>query len=511
MTRGVRALALLLVAGCAGGGGGEGAKPASWTPSFMAPKGSNATLLSGVKAGPYVPSSLAVGEEKDLAQHRSDALGYVRSAALEQYLNEARQRLVTISGKTGVPGRVIVLANGGFEAFSTPDGNVYLAMGLLESLESADEVSAILAHEMSHVLLAHHTSDVLGEVQRKGQALYELGVGAKTALAGQKTISKSDSRSMANVQLATDATDKLVLPAWTRGQEREADLLGVDLLVESHVAGPAMISMLEKLQAWEQANKETEDAFSERLNQASQRNINEAVSLVYQKLIDNVSTNHPKTSERIEETAQYFERFYGSRPPVEPQTAAWKAVRARPEVAQVFANYKRAFQARRLLDQGKSQEAYPAARASATGRTATDAYPNWVLAHAAAMLGRQTEAIDALRRAVASSEPVPLVYEDLIFAYERGGNIPVALEWTDRATTTFGGAPRFKPHKIRLLRKAGRTVEAQALAVDCALNGSTELKRACQAANQTPAGGQAPAVSPVPAPTPRAPAPRPSR
>jgi len=480
------ALALLLVAGCASGG--DGAKPASWTPSFLAPKGTNATLLSGVKAGAYQPSSLAVGEEKDLAQHRGDALGFVRSAALEQYLNDTRARLLTVSGKTGVPGRVIILANGGFEAFSSPDGNVYVAMGLLESLESTDEVAAILAHELSHVLLAHHTSDLLGDAQRKGQALYELGVGAKTALAGQRTISKSDSRSMANVQLATDATDKLVLPAWSRGQEREADLLGVDLLVESHSAGPAMISMLEKLQAWEKANKESEDAFSERLNQASQRNVNEAMGLVYQRLIDNVSTNHPKTSERIEDTAQYFERHYGSRAPVEPQTASWKAVRARPEVAQVLANYKRAFQARRLLDEGKNQEAYTAARAAASGRTATGAYPNWVLAHAAAMLGRQSEAIEALRRAVASSEPVPLVYEDLIFAYERAGNIPLAIEWTDRATTTFGGAARFKPYKIRLLRKAGRTAEAQTLALDCALNGTTELKRACQAANQTPAG-----------------------
>jgi predicted Zn-dependent protease len=478
-------LALLLVAGCAGEGG---VKPPAWTASLLGNKGANATVLSGLKPGAYEPSSLAVGEDKDLAQHRGDALGFVRSAALEQYLNETRRTLLTVSGKTGVPGRVVVLANPGFEAFSSPDGNVYVAMGLLESLESADEVSAILAHELAHVLLTHHSSDLLGDVQRKGQALYELGVGAKTALAGQRTVSKGDSRNLTNVQLATDATDKLVLPAWSRGQEREADLLGVDLLVEAHVAGPAMVTMLEKLQAWEQANKESEDAFSERLKQASQRNVNEAVGVVYQRLVDTVSVNHPKTSERIEDTAQYFEKHYGGRPSLEPQVGPWKAVRSRPEVAQVFANYKRAFSARRLLEEGKTQEAYVAARGAVAGRTATDAYPNWVLAHSAAALGRHGEAIEALRRAIASSEPVPLVYEDLIFAYERAGNIPVALSWTDHATKVFAGAPRFKPHKIRLLRKAGRVPEAQTLTVDCALNGTTDLKRACQEANQTPAG-----------------------
>jgi predicted Zn-dependent protease len=359
-------------------------------------------------------------------------------------------------------------------------------MGLLESLESADEVAAILAHELSHVLLAHHSSDLLGDVQRKGQALYEMGIGAKTALAGQRTASKSDTRNMTNVQLATDATDKLVLPAWSRGQEREADLLGMDLLVESHVAGTAMVSMLEKLQAWEQANKASDDAFSARLQQASQHNVNEAVGVVYQRLLDTVSVNHPKTSERIEDAAQYFERFYGTRPPVEPQGGPWKAVRARPEVAQVLANYKRAFHARSLLDQGKPQEAYTTVRVAAVGRT--DAYPNWVLAHSAAAIGRQAEAIEALRRAVGSPEPVPLVYEDLIFAYERTGNLAVALQWTDQASKVFAGAARFKPHKIRLLRKAGRVAEAQTLTLDCALNGTTELKRSCQEANQTPAG-----------------------
>jgi hypothetical protein len=185
---------------------------------------------------------------------------------------------------------------------------------------------------------------------------------------------------------------------------------------------------------------------------------------VYKRLVDTVSVNHPKTSERLEATAQYFERHYGSRPPGEPQAGPWKAVRGRPEVAQVFANYKRAFAARRLFEQGKPQEAYTAAKAAATGRTATDAYPNWVLAHSAAALGRQSEAI------------------------ERGGNIPVALQWTDRASSTFGGAGRFKPHKIRLLRKAGRVGEAQALTVGCALNETSDVKRACQEANQTPAG-----------------------
>src|SRR6185436_16688086 len=129
------ALALLVLAGCARtGGGGGGGETRGGAPAWLGGKPANVTVFSTVRPGPYEPSTLAIGEAKDIAQHRGDGLGFVRSAVLEQYLNETRARLVAAVGKTGVPGKVMILANSGFVAFSTPDGNVYLAMGLIEAL-----------------------------------------------------------------------------------------------------------------------------------------------------------------------------------------------------------------------------------------------------------------------------------------------------------------------------------------------------------------------------------------
>jgi Zn-dependent protease with chaperone function len=481
------ALMLLAMAGCASTAG-EGGK-VSWVPKVpgLSGKSGEATMLSRIKPDSYEPSNLAMGEEKDLARHRGDGLGFVRSAALEQYLNELRDLLILASGKTGVPGRVVTLADPSFAAFSTPDGNVYVSMGALETIESADEVAALLAHELSHVLLKHHTSDLIGDAQKKGLALYEIATAAKTQVEGSRAKGKDDRRNLLYAQVATYGTDKLVLPAWSRGQEREADFLGLDLLVESKHSPPAMISMLEKLQAWEKANAESEESFQERMQQASQRDAKEALGLAYQNLVSGVSANHPKTAERIDTTAQYLDRHYGNRELPDPKTGPWKALMDRPDVAQVMRNYKQTFSAKRLLDQGKAQEAYAAARTAATGRTATDAYPNWILARSAAALGRQTEAVNALHRAVSSTEPVALVYEELIITQERMGNVAVALDWTDRASKTFGGAPQWTPHKIRLLRKAGRVAEAGTLALSCSVS-TPDWKRLCQEANQTPTG-----------------------
>jgi len=132
------ALTILIAPGCATqtgqtGKADEGGKP-TWMsnlPSvpFVNEKGEKATLVSELKTGPYEASSLAIGGEKDLAQRRADGLGFVRSVSLEEYFGALRTQLLAASGVTGVPGRVTVLASPAFAAYSTPDGNVYLAMG----------------------------------------------------------------------------------------------------------------------------------------------------------------------------------------------------------------------------------------------------------------------------------------------------------------------------------------------------------------------------------------------
>ena len=123
-------------------------------------KGEKATLLSELRPGPYQPSTVAIGEEQDLARQRAQPFGFVRQARLEEFLSGTRARLLAVSGKTGVPGQVRIVASQEFNAYSTADGNVYISMRCIEELENLDEVAAILAHEMSHVLLTRTSSQM---------------------------------------------------------------------------------------------------------------------------------------------------------------------------------------------------------------------------------------------------------------------------------------------------------------------------------------------------------------
>jgi beta-barrel assembly-enhancing protease len=527
------ALAVLVVTGCAAQSGQTGKADdgkSSWVPNLSgvssgmssilpAEKGEKATVISELKTGRYEASPLAIGEEKDLAQRRADGVGFVRAASLDQYLTALRTQLLARSGVTDVPGRVTVLANPAFAAYSTPDGNVYLAMGWLKNLENADEMAAIVAHELSHVLLTHHTADLWGDLQHKGQALQEIVIRAKADQSKSKTVSKADAKTIKDAQFVADISDKLLLPSWSRRQEREADLLGVDLMIRANYSPTAMVSMLEKLKAWEDQNKESDDAFLEQLKQTAQADAGQAVNMLYKKAVSTVSVNHPKTEDRINDAAQYLDRHYGDKKLPDMHPAAWKDVVTRPDVAEMIKNYDSAFQAKKLLDANKLLESFAEAKVAAAGATATDAYPNWILARVATSLHRPGDANAALQRALGAAEPIPQIYEDTIAVYEHANNIPTALTWTDKASSVFGGAPRWRPVKIRLLRKAGKTAEANAQTLDCSVN-AQDWRRLCQEANQTPAPGQKATpetASPkptTPTPTPatpaaRQPAPRP--
>jgi len=524
------ALAVLVATGCAAQSGQTGkadeSKP-SWVPNLSgvssmmpAAKGEKTPVISELKTGRYEASALAIGEEKDLAQRRADGIGFVRAASLEQYLGALRTQLLAGSGVTSVPGRVTVLGNPAFAAYSTPDGNIYLSMGWLKNLENADEMAAIVAHELSHVLLAHHNTDQWSNFLHKGQAWYEIAVRVKAEQNKSKTVSKTDAKNVKEVQQNVDLfNDKLLVPDWNRSQEREADLLGVDLMIRANYSPTAMVSMLEKLKAWEDQNKESDEAFLERVRQTAQVDAGQAWNMITKKVISTASMNHPKTEDRINEAAQYLDRHYGDKKLPGMHPAAWKDVVTRPDVVELIKNYDSVFQAKKLLDANKPLESFAEAKIAASGSTANDAYPNWILSRAATSLHRQADATAASQRALNAAEPIPQIYEDTIAVYEHANNITNALTWTDKASAVFGGAPRWRPVKIRLLRKAGKTTEADAETLSCSTN-AQDWRRLCQEANQTPAPGQkaAPATASPKATTPtttpatpaaRQPAPRP--
>lgn len=79
--------------------------------------------------------------------------------ALQRVAQQVGTRLADVFGDPSPKWNIAVLDFGAPNAFALPGGYVYLTRGLFPYLSSRDELAAVLAHEMAHVLLGDAAAD----------------------------------------------------------------------------------------------------------------------------------------------------------------------------------------------------------------------------------------------------------------------------------------------------------------------------------------------------------------
>lgn len=105
-------------------------------------------------------------------------------------------------------------------AFALPGGKIGVYTGLLEVAKTPDQLAAVMGHEVAHVRANH------------GKARVSAGLAGQAGLAiGQVLIGATSDSKSANVMAALGLGLQFgVLMPYGRGQESEADVLGLDLL-----------------------------------------------------------------------------------------------------------------------------------------------------------------------------------------------------------------------------------------------------------------------------------------
>lgn len=179
------------------------------------------------------PEEIAIG--RDLAATLLGAAPLVSDAAMQRYVNNVGRWLAAQSERPGLPWQFGVLDAPQINAFAVPGGTVFVTRGLLERMKSEAELAGVLGHEITHVVKKHH----LKAIQK----------GAMSALAG-------DALSMAVNNKNAAANDKLVsfgkemyARGLDKGDEFEADRLGVVLAARAGYDAYGLPSVLQTLQA----------------------------------------------------------------------------------------------------------------------------------------------------------------------------------------------------------------------------------------------------------------------
>jgi len=158
------------------------------------------------------------------------------------YLNLLGQSLVVFSDRPETFGgyRFILLDSAEINAFAAPDGLILVTRGMVQCCGSEDELAAVLAHEIAHVVEKHGVSAIQDArlTNVVTTAATEVGKHAGGELADL----------VEDFEGSIGDITKTLMSGYSRGQERDADAGAVRILRRAGYPETALIAMLQRME-----------------------------------------------------------------------------------------------------------------------------------------------------------------------------------------------------------------------------------------------------------------------
>ncbi|BDY04164.1 M48 family metalloprotease [Ferrimonas sp. YFM] len=378
-------------------------------------------------------TALADAKAKSVKEKAPEEMMVAYRPGADRHLIESRKMDEYLQGVLGKvlaqwphplerPIKVKVTANRAFTARAETD-TIILSMGLIADIETEDELAFVLAHEASHILLGHQdTNDyfLAQKVVVEKAANVAINAAFLADLEHTKTekgFRISTKNSEKSQQQMVDAyktgltinrlSRDVISSAVSRGQEDEADLLGLDLMVLAGYSPASYQSVLERMGSSqtfsEEQLQEKKQDFQQFVTLATSGEIPEGGStwetIGYMaanegttRLLQWFSDRHNKPEARISDLAHYVKREYRKERRRRQSSDALQALKSDNELNR----YWFASEAFRALDKGFVDKAEALARKSLTGSTSRHAYPRFAMYSVRMAQGNKTKAAQNL-------------------------------------------------------------------------------------------------------------------
>jgi len=164
--------------------------------------------------------------------------GTTQDKKLNDYVDRTGKNMAARSHRTHMPYNFQVVNANYVNAYAFPGGSIACTRGILLALDNEAELAALLGHELGHVN-ARHTAEQMS----KGM-LTQAVVGGLAAAAGTQGAFYGDIASQLG-QVSAGA----LLASYSRDNERQADALGMEYMVQSGYSSEGMIGLMDMLKS----------------------------------------------------------------------------------------------------------------------------------------------------------------------------------------------------------------------------------------------------------------------
>ena len=432
-------------------------------------------------------------------------MGVAKHPDLDKYLNDLLGKVQATLPTSPAPARIYITPEPTFTAFGQASGNIFIAHGMLSSLESEDEVVALIAHEYAHVLMEHYSADIISDLSGGlygGATLYMMARHNQKGRMDDTLVRQA----LVNEAVLEFSSTGLI-PSLSREQESQADRLGMDLLLRAGYSPVGMTALLDRMHTWEGISNSRKVERAERLSafqaaegeEATKRPEGTAASpqipsfsAAFAAMLDHasqgvqalkaeLSKKHDDAADRGREIAAYQDQFYADldRPPL--TVKPWLALKEKRHVKAFFEGMQEINDVAELLSGQSGKEALARARKVKAGAAGHLPSARNLLTRAEMQAGNRDTATALMRAAVQSEDSLWQEHERYIM-YQLGESATKGREAAEASYDRLGSPQSMLPLMIKLYMRDNRRIQADMFLLSCIKIGKPDLSAECHKA-----------------------------
>lgn len=195
-------------------------------------------LIGSVLISTGCSSALSREQEIALGQQNAPKFsqqggGPIPDAAVQQYVTTLGQRMLAqlpAELKRDLPWEFQTLDSAVINAFALPGGKVFVTRALMEKMDSEAALAGVIGHEIGHVV-GEHIGEQMARARNMQIGLNVLGAASESQWVG----------------VLGGGAGKLYLLKFGRGQELEADSLGMEYMVKAGYDPAGLLTVMNVL------------------------------------------------------------------------------------------------------------------------------------------------------------------------------------------------------------------------------------------------------------------------